>query len=224
MDLAKPGLDIGLYTNQLDPMLAFWREYADYDELLKLGGGAHQHRHRIGASILKLNHTREAIAQGHPTGLHQLCLYRDPHSSAPDQQQELRDPDGNHLSLRPSQQRRNLSITLQCNNLEQSAEFYGGVLALPTGATPHEFMVGDSSIILKPGHVGTFERLGLGYRYMTLQVFDVVSCHQHVVAQGGGEGMAPTRLGEVAYISFVLDPDGNWIELSQRKSITGSLD
>jgi hypothetical protein len=31
-------------------------------------------------------------------------------------------------------------------------------------------------------------------------------------------------LGDVAYISFVRDPDGNWIEISQRKSITGSLD
>ena len=36
--------------------------------------------------------------------------------------------------------------------------------------------------------------------------------------------MAPVRLGDVAYISFVRDPDGNWIEISQRKSITGSLD
>jgi lactoylglutathione lyase len=32
------------------------------------------------------------------------------------------------------------------------------------------------------------------------------------------------RLGDVASISFVRDPDGNWIEVSQRKSITGSLD
>ncbi|HBK11323.1 MAG TPA: VOC family protein, partial [Gammaproteobacteria bacterium] len=40
---------------------------------------------------------------------------------------------------------------------------------------------------------------------------------------GGAEGMAPVRLGDVAYISFVRDPDGNWIEISQRKSITGSL-
>ena len=41
---------------------------------------------------------------------------------------------------------------------------------------------------------------------------------------GGREGMAPVRLGDVAYISFVCDTDGNWIEISQRKSITGSLE
>ncbi|GIR63492.1 MAG: hypothetical protein CM15mP68_1580 [Pseudomonadota bacterium] len=36
------------------------------------------------------------------------------------------------------------------------------------------------------------------------------------------KALAPVRLGDVAYISFVRDPDGNWIEISQRKSITGS--
>jgi lactoylglutathione lyase len=30
-------------------------------------------------------------------------------------------------------------------------------------------------------------------------------------------------LGEVARISFVLDPDGNWIEMSQRASLTGPV-
>lgn len=62
------------------------------------------------------------------------------------------------------------------------------------------------------------------YRYMTVQVFDVVSAHQAIVSAGGGEGMQPVHLGDVAYISFVLDPGGNWLEISQRKSITGSLE
>jgi lactoylglutathione lyase len=30
-------------------------------------------------------------------------------------------------------------------------------------------------------------------------------------------------LGETARISFILDPDGNWIEISQRASLTGAL-
>jgi lactoylglutathione lyase len=37
------------------------------------------------------------------------------------------------------------------------------------------------------------------------------------------EGYAPVSLGKVARISFVRDPDGNWIELSQRASLTGNL-
>ena len=36
--------------------------------------------------------------------------------------------------------------------------------------------------------------------------------------------MAPVTLGTTARISMVRDPDGNWIELSQRASIAGSLD
>jgi lactoylglutathione lyase len=63
-----------------------------------------------------------------------------------------------------------------------------------------------------------------GYRYLTIQVYDVRAVHADVVARGGREGRPPVRLGEVAFISFVRDPDGNWLEISQRKSLTGSLD
>ena len=37
------------------------------------------------------------------------------------------------------------------------------------------------------------------------------------------EALAPVTLGTTARISMVRDPDGNWIELSQRASIVGSL-
>jgi hypothetical protein len=44
-----------------------------------------------------------------------------------------------------------------------------------------------------------------------------------VLTSGGREALAPVTLGTTARISMVLDPDGNWIELSQRASIVGSL-
>ncbi len=65
---------------------------------------------------------------------------------------------------------------------------------------------------------------GLGYRYFTIQVRRVNEEHARAVADGGREGRAPLTLGDIARISFVRDPDGNWIELSQRASLTGSLD
>jgi hypothetical protein len=34
------------------------------------------------------------------------------------------------------------------------------------------------------------------------------------------EGLAPVTLGSVARISMILDPDGNWIELSRRVSLS----
>lgn len=220
MQLAKAALDVGLYTNQLDPMLAFWQQYAAYDELLKLGGGAHQHRHQIGDSILKVNHTREPTPRGEPTGLKELIVYSD----QVDEKVDLLDPDGNAVVLTPPLADRNLTLVLACNSVAQSMHFYGEVMGLEAGEVDAEFRVGASSILLTPGSVGPFARAGIGYRYMTVQVFDVVGTHQAVLAAGGSEGMAPTKLGDVAYIAFVKDPDGNWIEISQRKSITGSLD
>jgi lactoylglutathione lyase len=65
---------------------------------------------------------------------------------------------------------------------------------------------------------------GAGWRYLTIQVFAVDSDQAHVLAHGGRETVAPTTLGTTARISMVKDPAGNWIELSQRASLVGSLE
>lgn len=62
-----------------------------------------------------------------------------------------------------------------------------------------------------------------GYRYLTIQIRDVDAEHRAVLERGGREGRPPVTLGTVARVSFVRDPDGNWIELSQRASLTGLL-
>jgi catechol 2,3-dioxygenase-like lactoylglutathione lyase family enzyme len=62
-----------------------------------------------------------------------------------------------------------------------------------------------------------------GYRYFTIQIHDVDAEHRAVLELGGREGRPPVTLGTVARVSFVRDPDGNWIELSQRASLTGPL-
>ena len=69
-----------------------------------------------------------------------------------------------------------------------------------------------------PRHDAAFE--GKGWRYITFQVFEVDQEH----ANAAGEALAPETLGSVARVSMVRDPDGNWIELSERASLTGSLD
>jgi lactoylglutathione lyase len=48
--------------------------------------------------------------------------------------------------------------------------------------------------------------------------------HSQVIAAGGAEGRAPVTLGETARISFVRDAQGNWLEISQRASLTGRLE
>lgn len=78
MQLAKPALDIGLFTNDIDALLPFWREQIGVgeSELLKLGGGVHQYRHAIGDSVLKINHCREPVPRARPcaSGMWQLSL------------------------------------------------------------------------------------------------------------------------------------------------------
>jgi lactoylglutathione lyase len=66
-------------------------------------------------------------------------------------------------------------------------------------------------------------RQGTGWRYITFQVFKVDEVPARTLAAGAKEDLAPTTLGDVARISMILDPDGNWIEFSQRASIVGTL-
>ena len=71
MDLAKPHLDIGLFSNQRDAQLAFWQTTVGlaYDHMGKLGGGMQQHRHHMNGSILKVNHARAPLQPAPPSGL-----------------------------------------------------------------------------------------------------------------------------------------------------------
>lgn len=224
MELAKLALDVGLATNSLDDTLAFWQNTAKvpFDEMLPLGGGRRQHRHRIGESILKINHSREPVAATPPTGYRRLSIA----TANVDRVTELTDPDGNNLTLVPPghDNIQQLEMLLVVRDLAAHREFYGAILELPE-AEPDVFACGVSRIRLRAGEAGPDATMeGTGYRYVTMQVFDVKQSHGTVVSRGGVEGRAPVKLGDVAHISFVRDPDGNWIELSQRKSITGTLD
>jgi lactoylglutathione lyase len=62
-----------------------------------------------------------------------------------------------------------------------------------------------------------------GWRYTTVQIRDCVAEHAGVLARGGEEGRPPMLLGDTVRYSFVRDPDGNFIELSQRASLVGHL-
>ena len=108
--------------------------------------------------------------------------------------------------------------------LRRTLIFWGEILGLPALGN-NVYACGQSQVQLVAGTatVDPVQR-ARGYRYLTIQVFDVKKTHAQVLAGGGREGSAPVKLGDVAHISFVRDPDGNWLEISQRKSITGSLD
>jgi len=224
IELAKPALDVGLFTNARDAMLAFWQQDAGvpFSELLPLGGGLQQHRHAIGESVLKLNHARAPLPDAPPSGIRRLLIAREGIAAT----RPLLDPDGNALVLVPPGTNRieQLRVELVVNDLPAHRAFYGEALGLPA-LDANTFCCGASQIHLIEGPA-THDPVqqARGYRYMTIQVFDVKGVHAGILARGGREGRPPVRLGEVAHISFVRDPDGNWLEISQRKSLTGSLD
>ena len=224
MNLAKNCIDIGLQTNNLDDMLNFWQTRAGltYEELLKVGGGIHQHRHSLNGSVFKMNHLRDPLPHDDPAGYRELLIARDTISEP----LFLTDPDGNNLGLVP---RGYLGITgiglkLCVRSLSQFADFYSQVLQLDS-VSNQCFRWGTSLLFLEEdkGKKVTLDMKGKGYRYITVQVYDVDQEHAALLARGGTEARAPVTLGSTARISFIKDPDGNWIEISQRASLTGDI-
>ena len=62
----KPALDVGLYSNHIDAMRAFYEGELGlaYNHLLKVGGGVHQHRLDLaGDGVLKLNAARDELGK-----------------------------------------------------------------------------------------------------------------------------------------------------------------
>ncbi|MEH6402864.1 MAG: VOC family protein, partial [Sneathiella sp.] len=232
MDLAKAHLDLGLFTNNKDEMLQFWQEEIGlpFDHLGKLGGGVHQLRHFLGGGpegpILKINHARDVLADANPSGYHELFLVRDT-VKAP---KSLVDPDGNKVTLIPNGYKgiTTSGIKIKAANLSASMQFYSQTLnLLPCAeAGPGAFKCGESILILEEDKslIPHQPYQAKGFRYLTVQIFSADKEHRHIIGNGGTEGRPPRTLGTTVRYSFVKDPDGNWIELSQRATLTGSLE
>ncbi|KDA00906.1 VOC family protein [Hyphomonas oceanitis] len=226
--IAKPSLDIGLFTNQLDPMLAFWGQTAGihFDHMLPVGNGIRQYRHLYGDAVLKVNHARTSLLAAEPGGYYSLVLARDDVTSPV----SCFDPDHNAVKLVPKGWNglTHWAIETATPDADTFLDFYNGQLGLPLD-THHPLAVrcGESLIIGRTDTnvsslISRDVLQSIGYRYVTIQVWDVDREHGRVLAHGAREGAPPRSLGETARISFLRDKSGNWIELSQRASVTGS--
>ncbi len=230
MRLAKPRIDIGFATNDAPAALAFWQNEIGlpFDYTQPIRRGYKQHRHDLCGSVLKINQVYEPLPDTAPAGYRELLIARDGIATP----KPLLDPDGNRVSLVPSGTFgiERIGIRLAVRDVEAHRRFYKEALGLPESkidrAGAAAFLAGDTVLIAEPApdapHDASFE--GKGWRYITFQVFDVDREHAWVLAHGGLEARAPVTLGTTARVSMVRDPDGNWIELSQRASITGSLE
>lgn len=227
MNLAKQQVDIGLATNDIEPMLAFWQGEAGipFDHLLKVRRGHNQHRHDALGSVLKINHQETPIVDAPPGGYRELVIARDG-LTAP---RPLQDPEGNRVTLVPPGHEgvTQIGIRMAVRSIVAHRKFYTEALGLveeprESGAA---FRAGETLLLLDesadaPSDAGM---TGRGWRYITFQIFKVDDEHARVLAAGGREAMPPTTLGTTARISMVRDPDGNWIELSQRASLVGAI-
>jgi len=233
MNLAKQRIDVGLNTNALEPMLAFWQGEIGlpFEHALSVRKGMKQHRHALLGSVLKINHHRDPLPETAPSGYHELLLAHEGCTNL----RQMQDPDGNRVALVPPGTFgiTRIGVRLRVRDVAAHATFYERALALPQLTLPAEegvtsaaaFLAGDSVLLLEhDAHAPSDATLaGRGWRYITFQIYKVDTEHAHVLAHGAREGRAPVTLGETARISMIRDPDGNWIELSQRASITGEL-
>jgi predicted enzyme related to lactoylglutathione lyase len=224
VNLAKDHIDVGIVTDRLEPMLGFWQRDVGlpFENVLPIGSGLRQHRHAMNGSVFKLNHSREALEEAPIAGYRALRIARD---GLPGRR-ELVDPDGNRVVLVPPGEEGVQGIGLHLRVRDEGAfhDFYGRVLGLERVA-PAAYRCGDSilSFAQDAGATADPRFIARGYRYFTIQIRDVDTEHRAILERGGREGRPPVTLGAVARVSFVRDPDGNWIELSQRASLTGPL-
>lgn len=222
MNLAKNRIDVGLFSTRREAQLAFWQGPVGlpYDHLGKLGGGMQQHRHHMNGSILKMNHSRDPLPDVPPSGIVELLIAR----AGLDAPRHLIDPDGNRVTLVPSgcEGVVGIGVVLRVGNRDATDRFYRHVMQFDSPSRG-VYRAGDSLVIV--GEEGPVEKSAEwrapGFRYTTVQIFDAAKEHEGILARGGEEG-APLRvLGDTARYSFVRDPDGNFIEISQRASLTG---
>jgi lactoylglutathione lyase len=224
MQLAKSHLDVGLFTNNTEAMLGFWRETVGlrFDEMLPMGGGLRQYRHDMNGSVMKINSARDPLPAASPAGYRVLLIARD----GIDEPRELLDPDGNQVTLVPRGHAGVNGIAVRMAVRDEAAmhRFLGEAMQFERWGD-RAYRCGDSLLFFERSGdaIAVGAMAARGFRYLTVQVWDVDGEHAGILARGGAEGRAPITLGSTARISFVRDPDGNWIEISQRASLTGPL-
>jgi hypothetical protein len=221
--LAKDRIDVGHYTNRwATGAEAFWRDEVGlpYEELLKVGNGVHQHRFGLRGSVCKVNAARAELPSA-PSAFRRLRIA----SEAVAEPVLLHDPDGTEVELVPAADLQDLAVVWATRD----ADGLGRLLVDGFGATDEgggRYRIGTSLLELVEDASTPAVEAGMfaaGFRYLTVQVWDVRAAHAHLLAAGWTEGWAPVKLGETAFISFVRDPGGSWIEVSQRASLTGPL-
>lgn len=222
MRLAKRHLDIGTATGDWDAAQRFWGDDVGlaYEEYLKIGAGVRQHRFGCHGSVVKVNHSREPLVD-HPS-IHRRLRVASAHVGAPTPLHH----DGVDVELVPPGHDGvgTIEIVNACADAATARRFWVDALG-GDEVEPGRYRVGDTLVrcVVEPGLAPMTTRAGRGWRYLTVQVFDVDAEHERIVGLGFGDEMRPVTLGSTARISFVRGHDGLFLEVSQRANLTGPL-
>ena len=79
MDIQKAAIDLGIVTNNLEAMLAFYRDKLglDFEATIDMPGGGVMHRYRVGDSVVKIVETEpRPPVEATPGGIRAATGYR----------------------------------------------------------------------------------------------------------------------------------------------------
>ena len=225
MRLAKQHLDIGMFTTSLDRHHAFWEQEVGlrFDMVLPVPvrEGWVQHRFDAHNSVIKVNDYGSPLPATPPTGYVGLTIAR---NGGP--LWEGMHPDGGLVRLVPKGTDGvvGIGITVATPNPARMMAFYIDAMEFER-VSERVARCGDTLLFVETGVGGVesedFIGPGPGYRYLTIQIFDADQDTDGILRRGGRLANAAKDYGTVARVSFVKDPDGNWIEVSARASLTG---
>ena len=229
MELNRPQIDVGLFTNRIEAMKAFYGENLGlpFESVLPVGGGFTQHRYVANGSIIKLMESRDPLPRRHPGGYETLIIATNKVS----QPEALNDPDGNTIELVPPGRDdvTQLEVRLGVSDVEVFDDFYTKA-AGGKGIGGHRYKIGETIFAtfrhplarrVKPAPMANLLEVvkamaALGIRYVTLQVKNCDAAFKEFTDAGAAIGVAPANFDNVARAAFVRDPDGNYVELVQR--------
>lgn len=229
MELAKPQVDVGIFTHHLEPMQAFYGEKLGlaFESVLPVGGGFKQYRYLCNGSVIKLMHSREPLRPRRPGGYETIMIA----SPKVEHGEALADPEDNTIELVPpgADNVTQIEIRIGVSNVDRFDSFYTKAV----GATPignyryrlgetifgiyHERSVRPGALMPFPNPLEVVKAMAeLGIQYVTIQTRDCDAAFKQLTSAGATVAVTPTDFGTVARIAFVRDPDGNFIELSRR--------
>lgn len=219
--LSKPFVDVGLFTDDGGPAAAFYGDVLGLPALdtVPIEPGYTLYRYDAHGSALKLN------VLDSPLPARRTCYSRmvwpEPgrrHTSS------IEDPDGNVVELVPPGHLDidQVGIVYRVPSPEAAHAFAVHALgARPLG--PGRFRLGGTVLLFEidpdAPRAGALE--SHGFTYITLHVTDTVAVHAWLVAHGCLEAIPPTPFEAITTYSFVRDPFGGWIEISQRADLAG---